>query len=51
MQHNARVLAALLDQPDPDLARVVHHAVAAHGLLPLRTRARRRLVEVGNGDR
>jgi hypothetical protein len=39
MQHNARVLAALLDQPDPDLARVVHHAVAAgtvaaHGLCP-----------------
>jgi len=29
MKYNARVLAALLDRPDPDLARVVHHAVAA----------------------
>jgi tetratricopeptide (TPR) repeat protein len=29
MQANARVLAALLAGPDPDLARVVHHAVAA----------------------
>ena len=29
MQHNARVLAALLAEPDPDLARVVHHAAAA----------------------
>jgi DNA-binding CsgD family transcriptional regulator/tetratricopeptide (TPR) repeat protein len=29
MQANARVLAALLTGPDPDLARVVHHAVAA----------------------
>ena len=29
MQYNARVLAALLAGPDPDLARVVHHAVAA----------------------
>ena len=29
MQCNARILAALLDEPDPDLTRVVHHAVAA----------------------
>jgi DNA-binding CsgD family transcriptional regulator/tetratricopeptide (TPR) repeat protein len=29
MQRNARVLAALLDGSEPDLARVVHHAVAA----------------------
>ena len=29
IQHNARVLAALLAEPDPDLARVVHHAAAA----------------------
>ena len=29
MQYNARVLAALLGRPDRDLARVVHHAVAA----------------------
>ena len=29
MEHNARVLAALLAGPDPDLARVVHHAGAA----------------------
>ena len=29
MQHHARVLAALRTDPDPDLARVVHHAVAA----------------------
>jgi tetratricopeptide (TPR) repeat protein len=29
MHLNERVLAALLDQPEPDLARVVHHAVQA----------------------
>jgi DNA-binding CsgD family transcriptional regulator len=29
MRCNARILAALLAVPDPDLARVVHHAVAA----------------------
>jgi DNA-binding CsgD family transcriptional regulator/tetratricopeptide (TPR) repeat protein len=29
MHANGRVLAALLARPDPDLARVVHHAVAA----------------------
>ena len=29
MRANARVLAALLTAPDPDLTRVVHHAVAA----------------------
>ena len=29
MQHHARVLAALRAGPEPDLARVVHHAVAA----------------------
>jgi DNA-binding CsgD family transcriptional regulator/tetratricopeptide (TPR) repeat protein len=29
MHRNARVLAALLVGPEPDLARVVHHAVAA----------------------
>ena len=29
MQANARVLAALLATPDPDLARIVHHAAAA----------------------
>ncbi|MDT7581120.1 MAG: hypothetical protein QOK35_2384 [Pseudonocardiales bacterium] len=29
MRCNARMLAALLGEPDPDLARVVHHAVAA----------------------
>jgi hypothetical protein len=28
MQANARVLAALHAPPDPDLARVVHHAAA-----------------------
>jgi hypothetical protein len=29
MQANARVLAALPATPDPDVARVVHHAAAA----------------------
>jgi len=29
MQCNARMLAVLLAEPDPDLTRVVHHAVAA----------------------
>ena len=29
MRCNARVLAALVDEPDPDLVRVVHHAGAA----------------------